>query len=131
MLGKNRPPLPPKVSKWKRGDDPTKRPHNSDEYFDDCIDQLRSTMYHEFGHHIHQIAFIEKVDDYIKPRLEKDLRKLKGIEINIERGAPTRYGDKNSKEWFTENFAVYFLGKKELADPDFIKLIEDILKEVN
>ena len=131
LLGKNRPPLPPKVSKWKRGDDPTKRPHNSDEYFDDGIDQLRSTMYHEFGHHIHHIAFIEKVDDYIKPRLEKDLRKLKGIEINIERGAPTRYGDKNSKEWFTENFAVYFLGKKELADPDFIKLIEDILKEVN
>ena len=131
LLNKNKAPAPIKVSKWKRGDDPRKRPHNSDEYFDDGIDQLRSTMYHEFGHHIHQISFIKKSSDYIKPRLEKDLRELKGTEIYFDRDAPTRYGDKNSKEWFCENFAVYFLGKKDLADPDFVKFIENLLKEVN
>tara|TARA_R100001460_G_scaffold2629_1_gene8391 strand:- start:17528 stop:19483 length:1956 start_codon:yes stop_codon:yes gene_type:complete len=123
------------ISTWKRGDETIKRPFGSDEYFDDGIDKIRSTMYHEFGHHVHQITDVKNLKDYLDPILEQRLRKLKGVngrDVNYGiRGAPTKYGDKNTKEWFTENFALYFLNKKELTDPLFIDLIEDILKKAN
>ena len=60
------------TSKWKFGDDKKNRPFTSDSYFDDPVDKIRSTFYHELGHHIHQQKFVKDFKDYRNPRIEKD-----------------------------------------------------------
>ncbi|MDD1452648.1 hypothetical protein NHF48_019725 [Sphingomonas sp. H160509] len=42
------------VSEWKVGDDIKLRPYTNDKYFSG-IDKMRSTLYHELGHQIHQM----------------------------------------------------------------------------
>ena len=44
-----------KTTSWKYGDDITKRPFSVKAYRSDPVDRIRSTMYHEFAHHIHQM----------------------------------------------------------------------------
>ena len=39
---------------------------------------------------------------------------------------PTNYAKTNSKEFFAENFSLYSMGKTDLVDPKFIKLIEEL-----
>jgi hypothetical protein len=38
------------------------------------------------------------------------------------------YGLTNEKEWFAENFALYYMDRKDLVDPLFVQLIESMLK---
>ena len=39
---------------------------------------------------------------------------------------PTNYAKANGHEWFAENFSLYSMGKIDLIDPKFIKLIEEL-----
>ena len=111
---------------WKWEDDLSKRPFTADEYFSDPLDKLRTTIYHEFGHNVHQQYLVANRLDYFNPVVEKWMRDnaKKGV-----RKSSTKYGDKNDKEWFAENFCLYFMDREDLVDPLFIRLIEAIINK--
>ena len=43
----------------------------------------------------------------------------------------SQYMAHDSQEYFAEQFGLYFMDRKDLVDPKFKNLIEDILKEAN
>ena len=111
---------------WKFGDNPLDRPYNSDSFFSDPLDKLRSIFYHEFGHNVHQQYLVDDLVSYRNPAIEKWMR------ANARQGSrksATRYGDTNQREWFAENFSLYFMDREDLVDPLFIRLIEAIINK--
>ena len=128
-----------KTTKWKYGDDPIKRPFSVKAYRSDPIDRIRSTMYHEFGHHIHQMKYVNNNSDYgfrFTPLIEKKVAQL----IKDERRkvpfakrliGNSEYGDTNPHEWFAEQFSAYTFGMTDKVHPSFIKLIKEIEDEVD
>ena len=127
-----------KTTKWKYGDDITKRPFSVKAYRSDPVDRIRSTMYHEFAHHIHQMKYVNNPSDYgyrFTPLIEKKVAKL----IRDERAkvpfakrliGNSEYGDTNPQEWFAEQFSAYTFGMTDKVHPSFIKLIKEIEDEV-
>jgi len=115
---------------WKEKKVVYDRPFSADHYLDGDLDKLRNTMYHEFGHHVHQMKYVTK-DTYqygggYISKVEKDLRSLT---IKFPVKSPSNYAKVNDKEWFAENFSLYSMGKrKDLIDPKFIELIEGLQK---
>ena len=118
---------------WKYGDDfkwkfrgkKYDRPFGVDHYLDNDLEMLRNTMYHEFGHHVHQMKFVDKsTTNYgvgFTPKVEQQIVQLTGKKY------PSNYAKTNNKEWFAENFSLYENGnRKDLIDPQFIKLIEEL-----
>lgn len=111
---------------WRWGDEVSSRPWTSDAYFSDPLDKMRSTIYHEFGHNVHQQYLVINRGTYFAPEVEKWMKS------NAKRGtrkSATRYGDKNEREWFAENFSMYFMDREDLVDPLFIRLIESIINK--
>jgi len=124
------------ISKWKRSDKLKNRPHNTDEFWESPLDQFRSTLYHEFGHHVHQ-TYKYKVKDGIKRKpyyqdikrpLEVRLKK-RDITHTYKKNSPTDYGATDTKEWFVENFSLYFMERKDLVDPKFIEVLEEMMND--
>ncbi len=109
------------VTKWKKGDSLFDRPFTADSFFEDKLDKIRTTFYHEFGHHIHQQKFVKNAGDYYLPPVETELKKLR----RFRGGSATRYAEQNKYEWFAENFSLYETGKTELVDPNFLKFLEE------
>ena len=105
------------------------------------MDKARATIYHEFGHHIHQTIGLNKAFKYSKERgryvdfsgnsampIEDELvEKIFGKRNTM----PSKYADRNGKEYFAENFAMYFMGRKEQVSPDIKELIERIMRQQN
>jgi hypothetical protein len=110
-----------KTSNWKFGDDKDKRPFTVDAYFDDPIDKIRTTFYHELGHHIHQQKFVKDFKDYRNPLIEKKLIRI----FSKKRNGASLYSDKNAQEWFCENFALFHMDRKDLVDPEWIKFFKE------
>ena len=112
------------LKNWKFGDNPDLKPWGAEFYFDNDFDMLRNTFYHEFAHHIHQMKYVtKKTKDYgigFRPKVEQQLSKIR------KRISSTKYGDSNNQEWFAENFSLYSMNRKDLVDPQFIKLIEEL-----
>jgi hypothetical protein len=118
---------------WKKIQASWKRPHNAFNYFDDELDKVRNLIYHEFGHQIHQMKFMNKpevVADFLKekygflPPIEVKLGNMR-----IARTGATRYSNKNTSEWFAENFSLYAMDRKDLVDPNFIEFFtKEVLK---
>ena len=109
---------------WKFGDKLKDRPHNAFEYYDDGFERIRNTMLHEFGHQIHQQYQVSgSIRRYFDPPVEEAMSGARA------RGASTRYGDKNIKEWFAENFSLWADNRLELVDPRFTDLIKQIINE--
>ncbi len=112
------------LKNWKHGDDVKLRPFSVTAYFDDDFDKLRNVMYHEFGHQVHQMRYV--VGDELRygtgfiPKVESKITQI------TSRIYPSQYAKKNGKEWFAENFSLYNMNRKDLVDPKFIKLIEEI-----
>lgn len=108
------------ASKWKLGDEKSSRPFTAEAFEDNWVDDLRSTMYHEFGHLVHQTHRALN-SSYYNPPVERWMvrKRLKGT-------AATRYADTNGREWFAENFALWAKGRDELVSPRFVKLIDTI-----
>ena len=116
-------------------------PFHITEYFDNGVDKARATIYHEFGHHIHQTIGLNKAFKYSKERgryvdfsgnsampIEDELvEKIFGKRNTM----PSKYADRNGKEYFAENFAMYFMGRKEQVSPDIKELIERIMRQQN
>ena len=117
----NKPNSTKTVSTWKFGDDITKKPFTADEYFTEELDKIRTTMYHEFAHQIHQMKYVNNNPDYgvrFIPLVEKKLTQV------VARQSATKYGSTNNQEWFAENFSLYEMGRKDIVDPRFIQFIE-------
>ena len=116
------------VSQWKYGDDVADRPFSVAQYHEAGLDRMRSTYYHEMGHHVHQMFGVTKGPDwfllYNKPLVERWMGRY--LPKHFRKSA-SRYGDKNTAEWFAENFSLYFMNKRGLVDPEFTKLIEKIM----
>ena len=123
------------LSVWKRGDNLKSRPWSAKAFEDNNVDQFRATFYHEIGHHIHQqykikdtrsadIKKITKEPAWFQANrpLEDRLNKVKGIKEH----SPSNYGATNTKEWFVENFSLYYRGKEELVAPEFLKILQEI-----
>lgn len=130
-----------KVKAWKYGDDVTKRPFSTKEYYDNHLDRFRNTLYHEFGHHVHQMKYVNNDINYgvyrkFTPKIEEAVAKLVRDE---RRKVPfaqrlignSEYGDYNPHEFFAEQFAAYSMGKPDKVHPAFLKLIKDIEDEVD
>lgn len=112
------------VTNWKFGDDLDLRPHTSEKYFVDPLDDIRSTVYHEYGHTVHQeynrVAFQFSGRE---PDLEQVLKRLNRKRDKLQ---STKYMGKNGKEWWAESFSLYNMGRKDLVDPRMNALIEAI-----
>lgn len=110
------------TSNWKFGDKLKDRPHNAFEYYEDSFDRLRNTMFHEFGHQVHQQYQVQgRIGAYYSPPTE---RAMAG---STARSVSSSYGDKNTKEWFAENFSLWADNKLELVDERFKKIITSIV----
>lgn len=112
-----------KPSKWNVGDDLQNRPHTAKSYYSDNEDYLRSTVYHEMGHHIHQQFKVKSIADYRSPPLETVLAKLFRTKRTV---TPTKYAGQDWAEWFAENFSLYHMGQTKLVDPILIQLLESM-----
>lgn len=126
-----------KQSTWKRGDSLGDRPWSAKYFENNNVDQFRATFYHEMGHHIHQMyklkdrrknpTFGTEPEFFAVARpLEDRLGKVR----NIKEHSPSEYGTTNTKEWFVENFSLYYRGKEELVAPEFLKLLQEIKDEL-
>lgn len=113
---------------WRPGDDPKSKPWSVAYYYPEGIDRVRSTLFHEFAHHVHQN--LNRVGAYGRP-LEAKLRELwaqtRDVPGHRDR-LPSAYAHTNQHEWFAENFSLFVMGKKDLADPVLVDLIERIFR---
>ena len=120
---------------WKYGEDVLKRPYSVKEYLDNGFERFRSTMYHEFGHHVHQMKYIG-ADDILTGRfLTKVENQTKDLfnKLKKEQGkfiGNSEYGDSVYEEWFAEQFSMFHLNKLDKVHPEFKKLIKEIEDEV-
>lgn len=116
------------TSTWKPGDGAKTRPYSSGAYFDNGVDQARTTLFHEFGHHVHQYLKKEGPrQQFGRPPLERDLQSY--FRRDMHAGADrvlSKYGTTNEHEWFAENFAAYVMGRRDLVGPAALELIEAI-----
>ena len=115
---------------WKEKKVVYDRPFSADHYLDGDLDKLRQNMYHEFGHHVHQMKYVTKdTYQYGAGYISKVERDLRSLTIKFPVKSPSNYAKVNDKEWFAENFSLYSMGKrKDLIDPKFIELIEGLQK---
>ena len=109
-----------------------KRPQGSNNFFENNLDKLRSVIYHEFAHQVHQTKNYKEVTEkggmFAQAPIEKALRNPT-ISRGVKGSSATRYSDENVYEWFAENFSLYHMGREELVDPNFIKFLEnEVLK---
>jgi len=112
------------TSAWRPGDAPKDRPRLADAYFSSEVDRFRHTLWHEFGHHIHQQVGVKTGAQYMGEmpggRGTPYERKLKGIRAQVYSDAsayPSAYSTTNTHEWFAECFSLYKLGRRDLI-PD-------------
>ncbi len=112
------------VSDWKFGDDTSLRPHTSEKFFVDPLDDIRSTVYHEYGHTVHQeynrVAFQYSGNE---PALEQVLKRLNRKRDKMQ---STKYMQKNGLEWWAESFSLHNMGRQDLVDPRMNALIAAI-----
>ena len=113
------------ASTWRVGDNVKDRPFGASDYFEDPLDQVKSIVTHEMGHHIHQQYGVKSKSDYFAPPIEQAIKKLYRKRSRI---SPSRYADTDSMEWFAESFSLYEADRKDLIDPRLTKLI-DLIKD--
>ena len=123
-------------------------PYTADSYLDDGIDRFLSTFYHEFGHNVHQqygldftslaawrASHSRTIGTSLRSTPMEDL--IDDLAGNIfSRLTPntlgtSTYGMTEPVEWFTENFAMWCVGRDDLCSPEFLDFIEDILAEAD
>jgi len=123
------------TNSWSYGQDITQRPFSVKAYLDNGFERFRSTMYHEFGHHVHQMKYVG-ADDIFRGRfLTKVENQTEDLfnKLKKEQGryiGNSEYGDTVFEEWFAEQFSMYHLNKLDKVHPEFKKLIKEIEDEV-
>jgi hypothetical protein len=111
---------------WKPGNSKKSRPHVGNRYYQYTDDAFRHTLNHEYGHHIHQMLFVENRWQMDSPWLEHWLYSLKSKSKDLGMVTPTKYAEKNSKEWFAENYALWKGGKKHLVNKELKPLLDGL-----
>jgi len=119
-----RPKPDEKTLNWKVGDSLDDRAFTAGSYYKDEALQMRSTIFHEMGHQVHQQFNVQSIAGYNSPPLENTLDRI--FRSNLRTVTPTKYAGSNSHEWFAENFSLYHLGRKDLVDPILADLLESI-----
>jgi hypothetical protein len=132
-----------KISKWKYGDPIKERPFGATAFHDNELDKLRSVAYHEFGHHIHQMKYVNNDINYgsfrktgFKAKVEERTKQLiinerKKLPFDQRLIANSEYGDTNPEEFFAEQFSAYSMGKLDKVHPAFLKLIKELEEDVD
>ena len=132
-----------KISKWKYGDPIKERPFGATAFHDNELDKLRSVAYHEFGHHIHQMKYVNNDVNYgsfrktgFKAKVEERTKQLivnerKKLPFDQRLIANSEYGDTNPEEFFAEQFSAYSMGKSDKVHPAFLKLIKELEEDVD
>ena len=132
-----------KISKWKYGDPIKERPFGATQFHDNELDKLRSVAYHEFGHHIHQMKYVNNDINYgsfkktgFKAKVEERTKQLiinerKKLPFDQRLIANSEYGDTNPQEFFAEQFSAYSMGKSDKVHPAFLKLIKELEEDVD
>ncbi|QGZ17745.1 hypothetical protein HTVC026P_gp30 [Pelagibacter phage HTVC026P] len=131
-----------KTVAWKYGDKQTNRPFGVTQYFDNELDKIRSVAYHEFGHHVHQMKYVNNDANYgyfkktgFKAKVEERTKQLirderKKLPFDQRLIANSEYGDTNPQEFFAEQFSAYSMGKLDKVHPAFLKLIKELEEDV-
>ena len=123
------------TNSWSYGQDVAKRPFSVKAYLDNGFEKFRSTMYHEFGHHVHQMKYVGADDIFVGKFLTKVENQTKDLfnKLKKEQGrfiGNSEYGDTVYEEWFAEQFSMFHLNKLDKVHPEFKKLIKEIEDEV-
>ena len=132
------------ISTWDTSRPQSEKPRLGDRYFGTGFERLRNTLYHEMGHHIHENIRLRTISSFndgggrfepsagqVTHPLENYLTKNRLKFLNSEGKARqySTYAHTNEYEWFAENFANYWMGKRDKVDPVFIELIEKLLTD--
>ena len=109
------------------------KPYTSEKYFNNGLDHMRSTMYHEFGHHIHQYlkAQITSNGHLVGRPTEAKVKKyfLSKFKFKKKREKifSTRYAEQDAYEWFAEQFSLFAMNRKDdLVTTEFLELLEEL-----
>lgn len=116
-------------STWRPGDNVADRPYSAAYYYPEGMDRARSTLFHEFAHHVHQQ--LNRVGTYTRPletRLGELWREARANVANHRNRQASTYATTNQYEWFAENFSLFVMGKTDLVDPILRDLIEGIFR---
>jgi len=122
------------LSEWTEGEDALK-PFTAEQYSYAGIDHMRSTMYHEFGHHIHQYHKTRITDGgYVfDVPTERELKQFfqKNFRLRKKRKKllPTTYSEQDEKEFFAEQFSLFAIGRMDKVRPEFMEFIREIAVE--
>jgi len=145
------------VSSWTRagavnGTNPA-RPFSSSSYIPAGPAKIHRLIEHEFGHHINDTYGLgtralyetkEKLPSFTKGyshfnKTEKFIREQHRIskggaiapsQVKKQYLAATKYADTNAHEWFAEIHALYVAGRRDLIEPEGLKLLDDLYKGV-
>ena len=109
---------------------------NVDMYYTKPEHIMMATMYHEFGHHIHQQYGVNSSKDFWNPKVEQILDRISN-QIGLSNVKHlSKYSQTHIKEWFAENYAYWIMAKQEgvaplgkpeeVLDPSFISLMREI-----
>ena len=141
------------IRAWRKKEE-AKMPMLADYYLDDGLNRMRATIFHEFGHTLHQtfgvstksrdlftrqaitrrFAYEEGQRAYINGKTMVE-EMLEGIVPRIEMHfmpenlGPSRYGMSDPEEWFAENFSVWVMGRDDLCAPSFLELMQELMDE--
>lgn len=124
------------VTDYKLGGDGDK-PWTVEKYSTGGMDYFRSTMYHEFGHQIHQtygrrVSERGRVSASDRP-FEDELKKrwLKVYRLKKKRSKEfwSRYAETDAFEWFAESFSLWASGQTEKLNPLFLEMIQEIIDD--
>ena len=121
------------ISEWTEGGDAPK-PFTAEEYSVAGIDHMRSTMYHEFGHHIHQyyktrVASGQVIDVPTERELKAFFQKNFRLKNKRAKVLSTRYSEQDPYEFFAEQFALFAIGRTDKVTPQFMEFMRGIADE--
>jgi len=114
-----------------------RKPWTVEKYSTGGMDHFRSTMYHEFGHQIHQtygrrVSERGRVSAFDRP-FEGELKKrwLKVYRMKKKRSKEfwSRYAETDAFEWFAESFSLWASGQTEKLNPLFLEMIQEIIDD--
>ena len=126
----------PEVTDYKLGGE-GRKPWTVEKYSTGGMDYFRSTMYHEFGHQIHQTygrrvserGRVSASDRPFEDELKKRWLKVYRLKKKRSKEFASRYAETSAFEWFAESFALWASGQTDNVNPLFLEMIQEIIDD--
>jgi hypothetical protein len=126
----------PEVTDYKLGGE-GRKPWTVEKYSTGGMDYFRSTMYHEFGHQIHQTygrrvserGRVSASDRPFEDELKKRWLKVYRLKKKRSKEFASRYAETSAFEWFAESFALWASGQTDKVNPLFLEMIQEIIDD--